>query len=214
VRLAGAHEPRVGRPLEGAIQLRDAPPPGDEFDLVLTGGRTGAAPAWRAGQKVRARQGVQGMTLPFRFEVPATAPPSGIGTRWRLEFAPAGSRAWGRSWIDLKLAPAPAHEQQAARTAAAEASPAPASAGQGQLEHIETLWAALGGRMTQAQRERLRTRLAEVPAANAAQLDMLRKLTPQHVKLIKWGVIGFVALFFVLPFVLSVLAVALGGLFG
>ena len=206
LQLAGRGEAQVGKPVEGAILLRDAPAPGDEFDVVLAGGSAGAA--YRAQQRVRARQGAHGVSLPFRFDVPATAAPSGLGSDWRLEFARAGKKA-SHSWIELKLEPAAAGQVAPARAATPEHAPA-----QGHAEHLASLADAFGVKLSPAQRQRLHDKLSEPgAAANARQLEMFRQLTPQHVKYIKYALIAFFVLFFLMPFVLSVLTLVLGGIF-
>lgn len=211
LQLSSRDDARVGRPLEGTILLHDPPAPGDEFDVVLSGGKPGHASAYRMQQKVRARQGAHGVNLPFRFDVPATAAPSGPGSSWRLEFARAGKAAFGRSAFAVRLAPAPAHEVRGA--APLEAPPASARA-QSHAEHVARLADAFGLKMSAAQRERLHEKLSGPgAAANAPRLEMLRQLTPQHVKYIKYALVAFFVLFFLMPFVLSVLTLVLGALF-
>ena len=219
LQLSSREDVRVGKPLEGSILLRDAPAPGDEFELVLSGGRPGHAGAYRVEQKVRARQGAHGVNLPFRFEVPASAAPSAPGSPWRLEFARADKPAFVRSAFDVRLAPAPAHEVRNASAPAPgpEASPAVASApaAQGYAEQIERLYGAFGGKLSQAQRDQLRARLSTPEAAGMArQFDGLNKISPQHLKLVKYAVIGLFVLFFVFPFVVSVLGLVLAAIFG
>ena len=214
LQLASREDARVGRPLEGSILLRDPPAPGDEFDVVLSGGKPGDVSAWRKEQKVRARQGAHGVNLPFRFDVPASAPPSGMGSRWRLEFARAGKPAFGRSAFDVQLAPAPAHEVRSAAAPVPETSNAlaasPAPAKHGYAEQVERLLGAFGGKLSDAQREQLRTKLAAPEAAGMArQLEGLHKISPQHLKLLKYALIGLFVLFFALPLLLSVLGAIL-----
>ena len=209
-------EPRVGRPFEGVIRLREATP-GDEYDVSLVAASSGNKPAYRSEQKARARHGAQGVNLPFRFEVPATAPASGVATRWHLEFAPTGRRTFGRSRLDVKLAPAPEGEARAAAHGIAPAASMPGAASpqaQGYVEHIERLYGALGGKLSEQQRQHIRAKLSGPQAQTMqGQLEAFRKLTPQHVKLLKYAVVGFVLLFFVLPFVLSVLGMVLAAIF-
>lgn len=221
LKVAGMQEPRVGRPFEGSIVLREAPMPGEEFDVILTAWSGGRA-VHRFEAKSRARPGAQGVTLPFRFDVPATAAASGIGTRWRLEFAPAGKR-FGRSSFDVTLAPA----SEAARAVAAsrpaaqphpgmlEDAPAAPPQAEGYLAHIEKLAGALGHKMTDAQRSRLREQLSS-PQAQAMKplLDWLLKVTPNRAKFFKYGVIGMVILYVVVPIVLSVVGGIMRAAFG
>ena len=42
---------------------------------------------------------------------------------------------------------------------------------------------------------------------------MFRQITPQHAKYIKYAFIGFIVLFFVMPFVLTLLTLVLGAIF-
>ena len=46
------------------------------------------------------------------------------------------------------------------------------------------------------------------------QLEMLRKLQPQHVQLLKYAVIGVIVLTFVLPFVMTLFGTILAATFG
>lgn len=217
-------QPRVGRPFEGVIGLRGQATPGDEYDLTLTAAKPGSSAAYRAEHKVRARQGAQGVNLPFRFEVPASAPAGG-GHRWRLEFAPAGRRVVRPSWFEVDLAPAPEGEARAAMIPAAgmstgvpQQAPVLAHASSqvdGYVDRIDQLYGALGGKLTGAQREQMRAKLAGPNgAAMRQQVEAFRKLSPRHVKLIKYALIGVVLVFFVLPFVLGILGAVLGAIFG
>ena len=217
LQLPAAAEPRVGRPFEGSVLLADGAVAGEEYDVVLSGGDAGARPAHRMEQKVRARQGAHAVSLPFRFDVPANAP-GGFGSRWRLEFAPAGKRAFSRSWFPVKLADAPEDEVDAAHRPMMTDAPAltPATAAQhGYVDHVEKLYGAMGGKLTEAQRNLLREKLSG-PGGESMQrqLQAFRKLTPQHVRMIKYAFFGFIALFFVLPFVMSVLGLVLAAIFG
>jgi hypothetical protein len=230
LQLAANAQPRVGKAFEGTIRLRDPPAPGEEFDVALVGGNAGAKPLHRIEQRVRARQGAQGVHLPFRLEVPASARASGLGYPWRLEFARPGKRAFGRSRIEVKLGPAPEHEARGAHAVLGEEfapahdgatpalepdAPQAQALAQGYVARIERLYGALGGRLTAAQREQLRSKLsAPEAAAIKRQLDSVRQLSPQHLKVLKYVVIGLFVLFFVLPIVFSVLGVVLAALFG
>lgn len=237
LKVAGMQEPRVGRPFEGSIVLREAPMPGEEFDVILTAWSGGRA-AHRFESKSRARPGAHGVTLPFRFDVPATAPPSGVGTRWRLEFAPVGKR-FGRSWCDVTLGPASegaramvasrpvqtVREQPAPsppaqpRPAMLQDTPDASTPEQAYLEHIEKLAGAFGKKLTERQREMLRGKLREKLAGPQAaairpQLDAMLKLTPEYAKWIKYGLIGVIILYVVVPIVLSVVGGIMAAVFG
>jgi hypothetical protein len=82
--------------------------------------------------------------------------------------------------------------------------------------HIEKLAAAVGAKLTQMQREKLRTALASPQAAALRpHLDLLLKVTPQWAKLFKYGAIVSVVLYVVVPVMLSVvgaIAAAVRGL--
>jgi hypothetical protein len=222
LRLA-AIEPRVGRPFDGTIALADAQASGEEYDVTLTARGRGGATAYRAEQKVRTRPGAQGVNLPFRFEVPASAPASGGDHRWRLEFAPAGRKLFGRSAFDVSLGPQSeaearmasasrpeAHAHVADSASAAHATPQ----AQGHVDHIEKLYGALGGKLTEVQRARIRAKLSGREAeALKHQLEGLRKIKPEHLKLVKYAAIGAIVVFFVLPFVFSILGMVLAAIF-
>jgi hypothetical protein len=213
----------VGRPFDGTIALGDAHATGEEFDVTLTAFARGGATAYRAEQKVRTRPGAQGVSLPFRFDVPASAPASGSGHRWRLEFAPAGRKLPGRSAFDVSLGPQTEAEARMVRASRPEghayvadsaAAPAAAPQAQGYADHIEKLYGALGGKLTDAQRAQLRAKLSGREAeALKHQLEGLRKLRPDHLKLIKYAAIGAFVFFFVLPFVFSILGMVLAAIF-
>lgn len=235
-----ALEPRVGRPFDGTIALREARAPGEEFDVTLTAlGRNGAV-AYRAEHKARTRPGAQGVSLPFRFDVPASAPASDGHHRWRLEFAPAGRRYLGRSAFDVTLSAPSEAEARMARvshgesraalahpaapphhpTASAQHPATPpqqpaAPQAQGYVDHIEKLYGALGGKLTDAQREQMRARLAGPEAeAMKRQLEGLRRLKPEHVKLFKWVAIAAFIVFFALPFFFTILGMIVAAIFG
>lgn len=218
-----AIEPRVGRPFDGTIALREAPSPGEEFDVTLTALGPGGASAFRAEQKARARPGAHGVNLPFRFDVPASAPASGSGNHWRLEFAPAGRKRFGRSAFDVSLAPLSDAEARMASALHAEAAVPPVDSGfpsaaapnaQGYADQIERIYGALGGKLTGSQRERIRTKLSGREAEILKQqLEGLRHLKPVHVKLFKYAAMGAFVVFFVLPFVFSVLGMVLAAIF-
>jgi hypothetical protein len=211
-------EPRIGRPLEGTIMLRSAPSPGEEFEVTLTALTPAGTVAWRGEQKARARPGAHGVNLPFRFDVPVSAVPGGVGHRWRLEFAPAGRKPLlGRSAFDVRLG---APSEAEARMASAAHAPAqvmhaePQPLTQGHVEHIEKLYGAFGGKLSERQREQIRERLSSKEAQDLDQfLARLRTFRPDHVKLIKYAAIGLFVFFFVLPFAFSVLGMIFAAIF-
>jgi hypothetical protein len=100
-------EQRAGRPLEGTIKLHEAPVPGEEYTLRLRAKKQTGGYGYEAEQTALARQGVHGMSLPFRFDIPATAPAS--GATWLLDFGPRGKKFF-RSKFEVKLGEAPESE--------------------------------------------------------------------------------------------------------
>ena len=232
-----ALEPRVGRPFDGTIRLRDAPVPGEEFIVKLTSIGPNRAPEFEMEQKARARPGAHGANLPFRFDVPFSARASSRSHRWRLEFSRADRKYLGRSAFDVHLGPPNESERRVADLPPTQShvpapvatvssvpahgstaelpmkSPAAAQAN-GYASHIEKLYGALGGKLTERQREQLRGRLSGREAeALKQQLEGLRKLQPGHVKMFKYAAIGLFVVFFVLPFVFSVLGMILAAIF-
>jgi hypothetical protein len=91
---------------------------------------------------------------------------------------------------------------------------APAQA-QGYVDQIEKLYGAFGGKLTEAQRAQLHAKLAE-PGAHGMKepLEALRKVSPRHLKILKYAFIGAIVVFFVLPFALGILGMILGAVFG
>jgi len=234
-------EQRAGRPLEGTIKLHDAPVPGEEYTLRLRAKKQAGGYGYEAEQTALARQGVHGMSLPFRFDIPATAPAS--GATWLLDFGPRGKKFF-RSKFEVKLGEAPeseirrasAHEvqdqeepvvQAAAPTwgTSSSASLPPEAAAQPAVfetqrnrelfEHIEKLANAFGKKFTPQERERLMAQASSQQLAGMRdKLEAVKKFKPEHAKLIKYAVIGFLLLFFVLPWALSILGVILAAILG
>jgi len=235
-------EQRVGRPLEGTIKLHDAPAPGQEYTLRLRAKKhAGGTHGYEAKQTALARQGVHGMSLPFRFEIPATAPAT--GATWLLDFGPR-ERKFFRSEFEVKLGEAPEseirrasahegedHEEPVAQAAAptwgtsSSASLPPEASAQPTMfqtqrnrelfDHIEKLANAFGKKFTPQERERLMAQASSQQLAGMRdKLEAVKKIKPEHAKFIKYAVIGFVLLFFVLPWALSILGVILAAIFG
>lgn len=201
-----ADRPRVGRPLEGSLRLLEDAKSGDVYRLELScrrirpGERNVETPFFEQ-QDVRVVQGALGLSVPFRFNVPVTAPPSskdgiltGPGFRWRLAFYRAESVIAFPSEFALELGSAPAEELRAV-----EATETPQ-----QKVVIDTI-AQLLGRGSLLPHER-----AEVRALPPADLAMAGKISGMPAKIMKWILI----VFFVVPTVIIGLLFAAGMLLG
>ena len=120
-----ADHPRVGRPLEGALRLIDDSISGNRFRLVLSCSRVHwqdnksfTETAFVEQQEVRVVRGGPGCSIPFRFNVPATAPPSSntanpSGFQWHLAVHPLDTVFKLNCVFPLRLDPAPAEELRA-----------------------------------------------------------------------------------------------------
>jgi hypothetical protein len=81
--------PRVGAVLEGDLKLLEAPTPGQEFLVSLfcryiETSRSGTVrkSLFRQNQTIKIVEAADGWRLPFRFDVPADAPPSTVHDPW------------------------------------------------------------------------------------------------------------------------------------
>lgn len=128
--LKAAH-PRVGRPLEGSLRLTKDAEQGDVFQVELSCSRylrsrdekNPVETPFFARLETKAAQGSQGWSVPFRFEVPATAPPTmARGLRgllapdlfvWELTLRPLKGWIVSPSEFALELAAAPQEELRA-----------------------------------------------------------------------------------------------------
>lgn len=194
-------EPRVGRPLEGSLRLLQDPQPGEVFRLELSCSRsyrTGDSDsskykeetAFFAQQDIAAAQSADGWRLPFRFDVPLTAPPSGATGHppgdpysWQLAFYRADAVIAVGSTVLLRLGAAPPEELRAAEgreTAEQKAA-------------IEDVQRKLGP-MLPHQREQLR-------ALSPADLAMAQKVAAMPHKIAMTVIKWFAILFFGLPLV-------------
>jgi hypothetical protein len=75
---------RVGAPLEGTVWLKKDPKPDELYRVALLCSRSRPdnqpdENAYAEKQEARPMRGAQGWYLPFRFEIPATTPPTGTG---------------------------------------------------------------------------------------------------------------------------------------
>jgi hypothetical protein len=200
-------EPRVGRPLEGSLRLLHDPQPGQVFRVELSCGRTYQVhddnrrreeTGFFAQLDVAAVQNAEGWRLPFRFDVPVTAPASGAGGYpvgedycWSLAFYPADAAIAFPSRLPLTFGAAPQEELRAA-----EARETPE-----QKAAIEAVSRSLGmarGPLLPHEREQLRS-------LSPADLAMAQKVAGMPVKimqgLLKWA---FIVLF-VLPALIMLL---------
>lgn len=124
-----SHPARVGRPLEGILLLAREARAGDMFTVRLwcerryrSGGKNATEMPFSEEREVRVVPDARGWRVPFRFDVPAWAPPSGpSGSRgdfvWWLSLAPAGKLFATRSVIMVGLGPAPVDELRALEAA-------------------------------------------------------------------------------------------------
>ncbi|MDH5263350.1 MAG: hypothetical protein OEX21_01240 [Betaproteobacteria bacterium] len=124
-----SHPARVGRPLEGILRLAKEARMGDMFTVGLTcerryqsGGKTATERPFAEQKDVRVVPDPRGWRVPFRFDVPAWAPPSGLPGPdghylWWLSLAPAGKLFATRSNIMVGLGPAPMDELRALEAA-------------------------------------------------------------------------------------------------
>jgi hypothetical protein len=117
-----SHPARVGRPLEGILQLAREARAGDVFTVRLwcerryrSGDKNATETPFAEEMEVRVVPDGRGWRVPFRFDVPAWAPPSDVpGPQghyvWWLSLAPAGKLFATRSVIMVGLGPAPMDE--------------------------------------------------------------------------------------------------------
>jgi len=190
-----AEHPRVGRPLEGSLWLKKDAKPGEMFCVELTcmqcyyTTKDGAADnqyskAFFAKQEVQAVQGSEGWNVPFRFDVPVTAPPSTQGFKlsrqwtygWSLGIYPANAQNAHPSGFELTLAPAPDEELRAIE---ARESPEQKAA----IKAIETVSGVL-----------LPHQRLEVRALSPENLAMAQKVAGMPLKILKWMFIAFIVL--------------------
>jgi hypothetical protein len=125
-----AEHSQVGRALEGSLRLARDAKPGDVFRVELSctrryrdavgslKPREHKETAFFEARDVQAAQDAQGWKLPFKFDVPATAPPTAAGNtlaeggyRWLLVFYPANAWIAVPSEFVLQMAAAAAEEQ-------------------------------------------------------------------------------------------------------
>ncbi len=214
---------RVGRPVEGRLWLAAEAAAGDMFTVTLhcyrpyrRDGKDQKETAYFEERKVRVVPDGRGWNLPFRFDVPASAPQNFVDAsgppplilfgdplqayHWRLSAWPADKLFASPSAIELYLGPAPRDELLALKDGE---SPEQTEA----LDAISRGLAFPAGKLLPHQREQLK-------ALSPEDLAMARRLTSwgggRTLKLALLVLAAFFALFLVLP----VIAIALLGLFG
>lgn len=208
---------RVGRPVEGRLWLAREAAAGDMFTVTLhcyrpyrRDGKNQKETAYFAEQEVRVVPDARGWSVPFRFEVPASAPQNTVDTsgaqplisfgdrlqpyHWLLSAWPADKLLAFPSAIELYLGPAPREE-----LLALEAGETPAQ--KEALDAVSRGLAALGGPLPPHQREQLK-------ALSPEDLAIARKVTSlggaKALKLVVWLVVAFFAFFLVLPVIAGV----------
>ena len=207
--------PRVGRPLEGSLRLLEIPEPEQVFRLELSCRRTyvtgdqrrkqGVETPFCAEQDVQVAQTAEGWSLPFRFEVPVTAPSSdagnfepGEGYIWRLVFEPKdGWISFGGPEFLLTLGPAPAAELRAL-----EAGETP--------EQKEAIEAMARGIWRESLLPHERAQLRSLPAEDLAMARKVAALPDKIMStMFKWAAILLVAV----PLAVMILFFAAGAIF-
>lgn len=179
-----AQQARVGRPLEGRVRLTKEARPGDVFRVELSCRRrvnSDDDSRWEtpffAQQDVQAVQGAEGWSVPFRFEVPATAPHSTVGGfqndydfNWQLGFFPA--KAWIATPSRFSLQLAAASEEDLRRIEAGDSAAL--------KDAIGALGEGLGrGPLLPYERAQLR-------ALPPEDLEMASKVARVPAKIMKW----------------------------
>ena len=207
-----ADHPRVGSLLEGSLQLTKDAKPGDIFRVELFCRRSLTSVSekrrqtvFSARQDVQAVQGAEGWSVPFQFDVPATAPPSmvrdplavegyGHGFDRQLAFYPANAWIAFPSEFSLQLAAAPEEELHA--TEAGDTAD--------RTEAIGAIGQGLGGGAA------LPYGRAALRALPSDDLAMAKKISGMPARIMKWGII----LFFVVPTAIIVLMLAAATMLG
>ena len=205
--------PRVGLALEGSLRLLQDPTPGQVFRLELTCDRTYRPPegkartetAFFAEQDVAAVQDAEGWGVPFRFDVPVTAPHTGAAGSpgnevygWRLAFYPADGVIAFPSSFALSLGAAPAEELRAAQ---ALETPEQKAA----IEEVSQELGRFRDPLLPHEREQLRS-------LSPADLAMAKKVAAMPAKMMTTVLKWFLILFFALPLLAMLLMLAVGAL--
>lgn len=192
--------PPVGGPLEGMLILLKGGMPGDVFwvELACTQSRhlqgerkPRIETAFWSQQNVPANQGVQGLNVPLRFDIPMTAPAE-QPYQWRLAVFPAKGWFAIPSRFTINLAPAPAEALRAIE----------ASQRAAQKEAIETV----GRQLHPFGKPLLPHERAQLRGLSPEDLARAVKISAMPAKILMWVVIPFV----VVPTVLMAIVLAAG----
>jgi len=203
--------PRPGRPLEGSIVMNSEPSPDQVFKVHLRCARQAQSGGERELQcpfdknlEAKPAPGAHGVYIPFRFDIPASAPASGVGFfansgyRWRLDVTPVKRWFASTSTFDLQFEPAANPESRAF----AAARPMDAES---VIDGIDKLLAKRGRSLRPSDREQLR----KLPPRVLALVSAVAR-NPSNI--IIWVVVGYVVLSFVLPIVAALIGFALSAL--
>jgi hypothetical protein len=208
---------RVGCPVEGRLWLAREAQAGDVFNVSLrchrsyrSGDRRRTEEVYYQDKDAKAVHDARGWSVPFRFDVPASAPSNTsvttpqplLGARrepyeWDLSIGPAGKMLARRSVIALYLGPA---SEEEVRALAAQETPEQKEA----LDAIGRILGPFEGALLPHQREQLK-------ALSSEDLALARKASALTGKGILLVVVAFFAIFLVLPVVAVVLFVMLSG---
>lgn len=198
--------PRVGSPLEGRLRLTKDAKPGEFFRVDLSckrrhisGDKKLEETAFYANHEVRAVQDAHGWSLPFKFDVPVTMPPSakrdmfaGEGYHWFMGFSSVNEWISFPSLIALTLAPAMEEDLRVIE----------ASESHAQKMVIEAISRVPGlGTLLPHQR-------AEIQALSPDDLAMAHKVSGMPAKILKWMFIVIV----VIPSIIGALMFAVAAL--
>lgn len=192
-----AESPRVGVPLEGFVVLLAPPMPEQVFRLVLRcrrryrqGDRDREETAYQEQRDIQVLQNAEGWVVPFRFEIPASAPPSAAaglnfreGFHWHLDFYRADTWISFMPGFGLTLGPATAAELRALEDAETPE----------QRVAIAAVARALG-RTTLLPNER-----AQIDSLSPADLAQVEKIAAMPAKMMLTIVKWFFIVFFGLP---------------
>jgi hypothetical protein len=186
--------PCVGGPLEGTLRLTRDAKPGDAFVVELSCRRSSTGESrtetpFLEEKRVEAVRAAHGWGLPFRFEIPLTAPESNArqtsrsqGFQWQLSLRPADAWYATRSRFDLALGPAPEKELEAF-----DAKETPEQ--RQTVAALDALTPLMGrGKLLPHEREHLRS-------LSPQELEMARKVSAMPMKILKWGFIVWLVLF-------------------
>lgn len=189
---------RVGRPLEGSLLLASAPKPDDGYDVRLactqsqgSGKNRRVITAFEARLEARPVQRVEGWSVPFKFDIPATAPPTGTPGLfkpqpfdWHLSVYRTNTWISFPTSFPIELAAAPSEELRAL-----EATESPEQRGT-----IQAIERATRAPLLPHQRARLRS-------LSRDDLATARRATEANDRAASWLLGRLMLFFFVVPVV-------------